>query len=148
MSEIRGTVVAIDSNGRNVLVDVSAERCARCAAGKGCGAGLVGTAASGRGLSVRLPSGQRLAVGDTVQLALSSRSVLVAAGIVYGYPLAAAVMGVLLAYGGSFGDPVASLFGLTGVLVGMALARFRLRQSAYRRRFEPTVRLHAEPSIV
>ena len=99
MDNPTGTVVGIlhAAGGRRVTVEVdSAAVCGRCAAGKGCGAGLL--MASGRSRHVEVAVGKRveLIVGDTVQLKLAPRSIVGAAMYAYGAPLfgahAAAIM--------------------------------------------------------
>ena len=102
-----------------------ASACARCAAGKGCGAGLSLT--RNRRVEARVPPGAEIHAGDTVELTLAPNNVLRAAGIVYGLPLAAAASGAALAYLVGYGDPAAALAAVAGLAVGLVLAKRRLR---------------------
>ena len=128
MQSQQGTVVALESgaDGRRALVEVDmASACARCAAGKGCGAGLSLT--RNRRVEARVPPGAEIHAGDTVELTLAPNNVLRAAGIVYGLPLAAAASGAALAYLVGYGDPAAALAAVAGLAVGLVLAKRRLR---------------------
>ena len=128
MQSQQGTVIALESraDGPRALVEVDmAAVCARCAAGKGCGAGLGRT--RNRCVEARVPPGVEIRAGDSVQLALAPGTALRAAGLVYGLPLAAAACGAALAYLLGFGDPAAALAAVVGLFAGLVLARARLR---------------------
>ena len=128
MQSQEGTVIAIDSRagGRRAIVEVDMSgACPRCAAGKGCGAGLGLT--RNRRVEALVPYGAEIRVGDSVRLTLAPNSMLRAAGIVYGLPLAAAAFGAALAYLPGFGDPAAALAAVAGLAAGLGMAKLRLR---------------------
>ncbi|MDJ0911649.1 MAG: SoxR reducing system RseC family protein [Woeseiaceae bacterium] len=128
MQSQQGTVIALESGDRGqwAVVEVDmAGACPRCAAGKGCGAGL--SLARNRRVEARVPPGARIHTGDAVELTMAPNNVLRAAGIVYGLPLAAAAAGAALAYLLDLGDPAAALAAVAGLGVGLFLAKRRLR---------------------
>lgn len=119
-------------------VDVSTV-CARCAAGKGCGAGLLIGAGATRHVEAVAGRELRLSPGDTVEVRLAPRSILHAALVAYGAPLAGALTAAAVAYGLSFGDVEAAAASLAGLAVGMFVSRLYLKKPACLSRFEPTV---------
>lgn len=140
MDNPQGKVIAISGDGsyRRAHVEViAAEFCRRCAEGKGCGAGLSGQGGKVRRIEADIPPGADVAAGDVVGIALAPRNVLRAATIVYGWPLAGAVFGAVLAYSVSFGDGVAAVSALGGLAAGAVLVRVRLRRSGCLREFMP-----------
>lgn len=137
-----GRVLTIhnESSPRHAEVEVlSAPRCARCASGKGCGAGLGDGDAKPRRIDALIPAGYEVEVGDEVRIELAPDSLLGAAFVVYGSPLAGAVTGAGIAFLTGAGDPGAALMALTGLVVGMLLGRARLRRDQCLRRFTPTI---------
>lgn len=142
MDSPRGRVLTIqnDRAPRHAEVEVeSAPACARCASGKGCGAGMRGDDGTPRRVNVLVPAGCQLSVGDEVRLELAPDSVLSAAFTVYGLPLAGAIVGAGVAYLSGLGDLGAATVALTGLLAGIVLGRARLRRAACLRRFTPTI---------
>ena len=144
-----GRIIAIDSHDTgNVIVEVEATVvCQRCADGKGCGAGLLGSAPKDRQVNAVLVDGLQVRHGDEVSLDLSPGNVLHAAATVYGLPLLAAVAAALVAFGLGLGDLVAALLALLGLVVGLLLARFRLRNARCLRRFTPVVVEKLQPAV-
>ncbi len=138
----RGTVVSLVDRaaGQSVTieVDVSAT-CPRCAAGKGCGAGLLGAGGGKQQLQVMVDRDHGIREGDVVNLHLAPRNILRAASIVYGWPLLGAVLGAAIAYGRSVGDAGTALAALAGLSAGLLLGRWRLRQTSCLRQFVPRV---------
>lgn len=142
MDSPSGRILAIrhDSSPRRAEVEVtSAQRCARCASGKGCGAGLVGKDGRLRRVDATIPAGCEVTVGDEVRIELAPDSVLAAALVVYGLPLAGAVVGAGAAHLASFGDAGAALAASTGLAVGAFLGRAHLRRVRCLNRFTPTI---------
>lgn len=128
MTDPVATVISIvDGRARVEMADRSA--CPRCAAGKGCGAGMPGSTRSAVALTVRVAEGLTVAAGDRVTLSLAPADLVRAALFAYGAPLA----GLLLFSGSAYLliDPLAdalalgfAIFGLlTGGFTGHALAR-------------------------
>lgn len=81
--------------------------------------------------------------GDRVTVELAPDNLLRAATIVYGLPLAGAVVGAAGAYLAGFGDPGAAFAVLAGIAAGAIVGRLRLQQAACLRRFVPTVTARA-----
>ena len=121
-----------------VGIDV-AIACPRCAAGKGCGAGLFADTGRERRVEAAVRPGLQVAEGDLVEVVLAPDNLLRAALIVYGLPMAGAIVGALLAYALSLGDVAAALAALAGLILGLLLGRWRLRQEDCLSRFVPTV---------
>jgi sigma-E factor negative regulatory protein RseC len=144
-----GRIIAIDGHDAgNVVVEVEATVvCQRCADGKGCGAGLLGGAPKDRQVNAVVIDGLQVRRGDQVSLDLSPRNLLHAAATVYGLPLLVAVVAALIAFGLGLGDLVAALFTLLGVVVGLLLARIRLRTARCLRRFTPVVVEKLQPAV-
>lgn len=150
MENPQGTIVAVirDSGGARAIVDVDAGAvCARCAAGRGCGAGILSGQAGSRRLEVLVESDLDLVEGDVVGIELAPRNVLRAALIVYGLPLAGAVCGAALAYLAALGDGAAAVMAVGGLFAGIMIGRHRLRDDSCLARFTPTVtgRVVTEP---
>ena len=141
MESPAGMVIAVrrSASGTRVTVDVdAAAACPRCAAGKGCGAGLFGGRRPGRRIEADLVPGTEVAKGDVVRLRLAPRSLLQASLIVYGWPLAGALTGASLAYATRFGDAGAAVLALLGMAAGAFLVRRRLARQDCLRNFTPT----------
>lgn len=142
MNNTIGKVLSVSGEGgeRNAVVEVSAmAACARCAAGKGCGAGLFGKQETMRQIAVAVPERSSLREGDTVKLVMQSRDLLVASAIVYGWPLAGGVLGAFGAWQLSGSDAFAAAAALAGTGAGVWLARRRVRQVACLQRFTPRI---------
>lgn len=142
MNKAVGKVVAItgEGSGRVATIDVQAAAvCARCAAGKGCGAGLFGKSQTARRISAPVPRDVSILEGDTVQLALEPQDLLAAAVIVYGWPLSGAAIGATLSWLGGSGDAAAALSVLAGIAAGAYLARLRLGDRQCLQRFTPRI---------
>lgn len=136
------TVVSVRGAGRRrtALVDVRADTvCARCAAGRGCGAGLFGRPETLRRIEVSVPEYAGIRKGDTVELAMQPGDLLTASMIVYGWPLAGAAFGALLAWQIGGGDAVTALAALAGLGTGVWLARRRVRDAGCMQRFTPRI---------
>ena len=141
MTNPTGRVVSlVDSHdGARAIVAVRAAACPRCAAGKGCGAGVFSAGSKDREVEAQVPHGLDVAVGDVVELALAPNNILRAAKIVYGYPMAGAIAGAALAWGLGFGDTAAALSALVGLLGGLAAGRRRLGESGCLAEFTPQI---------
>jgi sigma-E factor negative regulatory protein RseC len=142
MDSPQGRVVSLHEDRDPVcaVVEVTAPlRCARCAAGKGCGAGIAARDGRPRNIEARLAPGLEVRAGDRVRVDLAPDDILRASLIVYGLPLAGAVLGAAAAYLVKAGDLGAALAALSGVFAGMLVARDRLRRSGCPQQFTPTV---------
>lgn len=142
MHHREGQVLSVDAktDPAHAVVEVEASfRCARCAAGKGCGAGLFAGDSKSRRVDALVTSQLELQVGDRVRLELAADNVLRAAGLVYGWPLCGALAGAALAWWLGAGDAGAVLAAATGGLAGIAAGRLRLRREDCLRQFTPLV---------
>lgn len=142
MQHPEGQVLSVDTSAEpaQAVVEVSASfSCARCASGKGCGAGLIAGNAGPRRIEALVGRHLDLRVGDRVQLELAADRALRGAALVYGLPLCGALAGAAIAWGLGAGDAFAVLAATAGVLAGFALGRRRLRREECLRRFTPLV---------
>ena len=142
MESPRGRIIRIntDTSPRAAVVEVvSAVRCARCAAGKGCGAGILDGDVRPRRVEAYVRDRLELDVGDQVRIALSPNDLLQAAVTAYGAPLAGAVVFAGIAYLADSSDLAATLATLTGLVIGIGVGRWRLRRNACLERFTPVV---------
>lgn len=138
MDHPTGRVITVDRETPSAVVEVaSGFSCARCAAGKGCGAGLFGGGRGSRQVEAHIAAGVEIREGDTVSIELAPRHLLNAALTVYGLPLAGGLVGAGFAYTLGLGDLGASLAGLAGIAAGITLARNRAARS--RCQFTPTI---------
>ena len=128
------------AGGQRVTVEVDkAIVCARCASGKGCGAGL--WLGSERSRQVEAVAHRRfeLAVGDTVQLKLAPSGVFAAAMHAYGAPLLGVLVAVAIAQGMAFGDVEAAAASLAGLAVGSFASRLYLNRPSCLTRLQPRI---------
>ena len=132
MDNPTGRVLSLVDSPDGMRAVVSVEQapvCARCAAGKGCGAGLFSAQQGERNIEAIVPAGMTVNVNDDVEVALAPDNILRAARIVYGIPLAGALAGAAAAYAAELGDEAAVGIALLGLFVGLAVSRRRLRQA-------------------
>ncbi|MEX2496973.1 MAG: SoxR reducing system RseC family protein [Woeseia sp.] len=133
-----GKVVAVGPNSATVSVE-AAVACKRCAAGRGCGAGLLQKSRT-RLIEVKMVPGVLLEVGDTVRLELPPADLLRAAWLAYGLPLVAMVMAVTAgaAFTAAAGDLPLVAFAALGLTGGVVLGRRVLRKSGCLGQMIPT----------
>lgn len=146
MDNPKGRVVSLVDSADGVRAIIAVEvksACPRCAAGKGCGAGILGSAASDRQVEASVRRGLNVAVGDVVDIALAPDNLLRAALIVYGLPMLGAIIGAALAYSFNLRDASAAIAALLGLAAGLVVGRWRLQRTSCLRRFVPSVeRIH------
>lgn len=150
MNNPQGTIVAIvrDAGGARAIVEVEAAAvCARCAAGRGCGAGTFSSRAGNTRLEVALGPDLELVEGDAVGIEMAPGNVLRAALIVYGLPLAGAACGAALAYLNALGDGGAAALAIAGLCAGALISRRRLRGDACLARFTPAISRCVAPDL-
>ena len=151
MENPRGRIISVhvvNSDSYAVIEIESNAACARCAAGKGCGAGLLGGDAAMRRVEAMIASGVTVQQGDEVFISLEPKNLLQAAMLVYGMPLSGAVLAAIAAYGLGLGDLAAALTALAGMGAGFFLARLKLQDSRCLRQFVPTVTGRAPVTLV
>ncbi|MCH9692913.1 MAG: SoxR reducing system RseC family protein [Gammaproteobacteria bacterium] len=135
-----GKIVAMSADNSVATVVVEAQSaCARCAEGRGCGAGLLGGQDRESTIQASVGANVRVRNGDAVSIALQPRNILRASFVVYGYPMLGAVAGAALAWQANLGDLAAALAALSGIAVGLAVARVRLKATSCLRDFTPVV---------
>jgi len=142
MDNPRGRVIAVTgfAAAPHALVEVDASiNCARCAEGKGCGAGLLGRSSGSRRVEALIAVGLAVGEGDEVRIELAPSNLLQASMIVYGLPLSGAVLGAALAYFSGLGELHAAMAALGGIFAGLTVARLRLQRATCLRQFTPTV---------
>lgn len=138
MNTTTGTVLSVATHaaGKRAWIAVDAGiDCSRCAAGKGCGAGLIGSRTGPRRVAVVLPANSELDKGDPVTVMLEPGNVLHAAWIVYGWPLLGALIGAGFSWLITNNDAPAAMAALAGLAVGYLVAKFKLRQQGCADRF-------------
>ncbi|MEX2122532.1 MAG: SoxR reducing system RseC family protein [Woeseia sp.] len=138
MNTPEATVIAVTADSATVSVE-PASACARCAAGRGCGAGLTLKGRT-RLLDVKVAHGLALERGDRVRLELAPDHLLRAAWLAYGLPLVAMVVatGAANRIVGPGNDLVAVVFGALGLVIGVLTGRSILAKDDCLRHIAPT----------
>jgi sigma-E factor negative regulatory protein RseC len=134
------TIISVD-NGMATVAVSRAVACARCAAGRGCGAGLLSASEKRAKLQVAVPKELDLKTGDVVVLELSPDTLLRASLLVYGLPLAGLVTALSIGWlvAGPLADGVAIGLGIAGLLTGLFLGRVRLGRDRCLQEFLPRI---------
>lgn len=135
-----GKIVSIDNDHATVEVERIAA-CARCAAGKGCGAGLLSGSSKAAMFEVALSPHSHFSAGDEVRLKLEPAHLLRATILVYGLPLAGMLLGV---GAGSLisrplTDGVAVTYTLAGLAAGFVAGRWQLNRNHCLKHFIPKI---------
>ena len=133
--EATGTVAALASEDGRATVEVvveGASPCARCASGKGCGAGIFTGQGGQQRLRLPVPDGLTFAVGEAVTVSMQGSTLLMASVLAYGLPLAGLLAGGTVALLLSAGEILASGLALAGLAAGFAISRQRLRATCWR----------------
>jgi sigma-E factor negative regulatory protein RseC len=129
-----------DNDGVRAIVEVDVgQSCPRCAAGKGCGAGLFAGDNRMRRVEAMVSEHLTLAKGDDVEISLASSNLLVAALIVYGIPLFGAISAAAIAYLFQLGDAAAASAALLGLVAGLLVGRWSLSRKECLANFVPYI---------
>jgi len=138
------TIVSLADGMATVTVSRSVV-CARCAAGKGCGAGLLNGNPEPARLRLPVPGAMRLRVGDQVYLELSADGLLKASFLAYGLPLLGAVTALLAGWliAGSLNDASTIGLAIAGMLAGLVAARVRIGRDRCLEQFVPKITTRA-----
>ena len=135
-----GKIVSIGQGKATVEVERTAA-CPRCAAGKGCGAGLLSGSRDPAVLEVSLSPQLNVGEGDEVRLTLEPSHLLRASLLVYGLPLAGIVLmlvaGWLLMK--PLSDPQAIAFAGAGLAAGFLAGRWQLNRQNCLKQFVPKI---------
>ena len=135
-----GKIVALGPASATVTVARMAV-CRRCASGKGCGAGLLGSSRSSVVLELPLPPASGLREGDVVRLTLEPSHLLRAATLVYGLPLLGMVLSLSAGWLVSrpLTDPAAILYAAAGLAAGLYAGRRLLGRHDCLTQFLPSI---------
>jgi len=142
MASPQGRILSIypDADPPCAAVEIAAAPiCSRCAAGKGCGAGIFSGDTKPRSVDALLAQGLAVREGDRVSIELAPDNLLLAALLVYGLPLTGAIIASAAAWFLGAGDLIAAAMAVVGTGVGMTIGRMRLRKARCLRNFIPTV---------
>lgn len=142
MEQATGHIISIETGSASPQAEVevnAAVACARCASGRGCGAGLLGTSEKNRRVQALVAAGVEVQEGDEVRIELSSRQLLRASWLVYGLPLVAAVIATGFAYLMRLDDFYAVVAAVVGLAAGVFVARRRLSLASCPLRLTPTI---------
>ena len=136
----RGHILSLHQ-GYAIVSVVSSAACARCASGKGCGAGLIAAADRPREVKVLLADGSPLKAGDPVALAISPADLLRGAIYAYGLPLTGMVVALAAArlLHGPLTDLVSVLVAAGGLTVAWTASRLSLQRPQCTLRFQPAI---------
>lgn len=143
MESVAGKISAVDDHRVTVAVQ-SAIACRRCAAGKGCGAGILQSTHDLRHVRIELPPGLSASVGDRVELSIEPKYLLRAALLAYGVPLSSMLV-VLLAVQAlpvPINEAAAVGLALVGLVAGVMAGRSLLRKDSVCAQFIPTISGH------
>ncbi len=140
MESAVGTIVSIADGHATVSVD-AAVVCARCAAGKGCGAGLLTGSNRTRLIEAQLSPGMGLKAGDEVKLTLAPSNLLRAAFLAYGLPLGGIVIALGMAWflQQTLDDRFAVLLAIGGLVGGILVGRFYLNKDGCLKNLIPII---------
>lgn len=132
--------MSIGQGSATVAVERTAA-CPRCAAGKGCGAGLLSGSTRSALLDVPLAPNSSFREGDEVRLTLEPAHLLRATLLVYGLPLAGMVL--MLAAGWLISSPLtdaeAIAYAVAGLAAGLLAGRRQLNRHDCLRQFVPKI---------
>ncbi|MGI9202994.1 MAG: SoxR reducing system RseC family protein [Woeseiaceae bacterium] len=145
METVTGKVAALRGRKASVLVK-SAAVCHRCAAGKGCGAGIFQAGDKPRYMQIEIPDGMSVRPGDRIDLQIGARHLLRAALLAYGLPLITTLITLLVLQYSGFGarDAIGIVAAGGGLLGGLAMGRAFLRRESICDQFVPTIRSPAD----
>ncbi len=145
MELTRGRIISVAQDHLTATVEVdTAVFCARCASGKGCGAGVFGSDDRPRQFAAPVLGNIRLHEGDVVRIELAPQSVLHAALIVYGIPLVTALAATGVAFFTGLPDSRAVLAAIAGLAAGVLIGRRWLQRANCLRRFTPAITGHID----
>ncbi len=146
MDRASGKILSISAN--TATVSVVATGCPRCAAGKGCGAGLLTGSEGSTQVDIQLPTGHVYRTGEAVTLTIASSSLLRAALLAYGLPLAGIVLALTTGWlvMAPLSDFAAVMIALAGLLAGFYGGRRQLRKDAWCKQFVPSIDPQADGS--
>ncbi len=140
-----GKIVAIGRGSATVTVERTVA-CPRCAAGKGCGAGLLSGGGTSALLQVPLSPDSSLREGDEVRLTLEPSHLLRATLLVYGLPLAGIVLMLITGWFISrpLTDAAAIAYAIAGLAAGILASHRQLNRHECLKHFVPKIEGRAD----
>lgn len=134
------TVISVTDAVATVSVDRSVA-CPRCAAGKGCGAGLLAGVSKPAVLDIAVPGWMSVHEGEQVRLELEPSRILKASVFVYGLPLLGVILALILGgiLIGPLSDQTAIWLSIGGFLAGFACGRHWLGRDRCLEQFVPVI---------
>lgn len=121
--------------------------CARCTAGRGCGAGLFGQRRKPAVIEARVAEGMMLEAGDRVRLEFVPAELVRAAWLAYGLPLGGFIAAALVATRLAPGNELAAVAGAAlGLVAGAWYGRRSLARSNCLSRCVPVVSERISPA--
>ncbi|MDX1481901.1 MAG: SoxR reducing system RseC family protein [Woeseiaceae bacterium] len=142
MEKASGTLrrLTAQADARRALVEFDGgPACPRCAAGRGCGAGVFGSRSGPRRVEALLAPDLEVREGDRVEVGFRSGDLLHAALVVYGPALGGAVAAAALAYGAGGTDAGTALAAIAGLGAGLGASRLYLRRTSCLSRLRPVI---------
>ncbi len=114
--------------------------CSSCQLKSGCGQGLMNSVGEGKQqrMTLTLPEGMLLQVGDAVTLGILPQALLQVSLLMYILPLMGLFAGVLLGAELSWGEGWILLAGMLGLLVGFLLTR-RVSRQCQQGQWQPVI---------
>jgi len=139
MESAIGRISALNEQIATVEVE-SPVACKRCAAGKGCGAGIFQDADRPRQIQVEVPAGMTVRQGDTIELTIGHKFLLRAAMLAYGLPLITMITLLALAWllSGNPGDGAGIVLAIIGLVIGLFIGRQILSSESICEQFVPS----------
>jgi sigma-E factor negative regulatory protein RseC len=140
MESAIGRISALDETVATVVIE-SPVACKRCAAGKGCGAGIFQSSDRKREIQIRIPVGMSLREGDPVELTIGPKFLLRAAMLAYGLPLIGMVAFPALArmVSGNNDDGPGIVLAILGLVVGLGIGHRMLSRASTCEQFVPSI---------
>ena len=140
-----GKIVSIERGSATVTVERTAA-CPRCAAGKGCGAGLLSGGKTSALFEVPLSAASSFREGDEVRLTLEPSHLLRATLLVYGLPLAGIVLMLMAGWfiSGPLTDAEAIAYAIAGLAAGFFAGHWQLNRHACLKQFVPKIEGRAD----
>ena len=140
MNSVVASIVRVSGTSATVSVE-STQACPRCAAGKGCGAGLFADNLRQTEIIVELPPEQNFRTGDLVTLSMSSSNLLHVSFLAYGLPLIGGLglVGLGAIFFGPLSDILSASLAIFGLTAGFLVGRRRVKREHCARDFVPVV---------
>lgn len=128
MIEQEARVVGIEGDDAVVAIQRQSA-CGGCSAKSGCGTSVVASLFPGRQQTLHLHNSQHAQVGDRILVGLPESALQRASLLLYGVPLVLLLAGAVVGQSWGGTEPLAILGGLSGVALGLLVARHLTRHA-------------------